>query len=88
MPAELVRRGLERLFRRVLARDPLPEESAALSRALADFRDRFRAAPHKAVALLAAGEAPRDPRLDEAELAAWTFLASSTLNLFEATNPR
>jgi hypothetical protein len=88
MPAELVRRGLELLFRRVLARAPLPEESAALSRALADFRDRFRAAPHKAEALLAAGEAPRDPRLDQAELAAWTFLASSTLNLFEATNPR
>lgn len=88
MPAELVRRGLELLFRRVLAREPAPEESQALAVALADFRARFRSAPAKAEALLASGEAPRDPRLDPAELAAWTFLASSTLNLFEATNPR
>jgi hypothetical protein len=88
MPAELVRRGLEQLWRRVLGRAPEPAESAALATALADFRARFRADPEKAEALIAAGEAPRDPRLDSAELAAWAFVASSAFNLFEASNPR
>ncbi|MBK8096646.1 MAG: DUF1553 domain-containing protein [Planctomycetes bacterium] len=72
---------LTSLFRRV-AGDAL--SAAQRQRALAVLavnRERFAAAPADATALLAIGEAPFDPALSAAELAAWTMLANALLSL-------
>jgi hypothetical protein len=72
---------LGRLFTRSAARAPEPEELALLTAALADFRARYRAAPEEAARLLEVGESDPPPGLDPVELASWTLLASSVLNL-------
>jgi hypothetical protein len=76
---------LTRLFRRCAARTPNDMELAALTRALAAFRERYAAAPDDAKALIKTGMAPASESLDPAELAAWTMIASATLNLYETT---
>ena len=48
----------------------------------------LRPHPQSAVALLATGERPRDPALDPTELAAWTIVASTIMNLDEAVFSR
>ena len=57
----------------------LAEDSSLLAARLASFRrDR-----NAAVKLISVGESPRDVRLDVAELAAWTTVASVIFNLDE-----
>jgi mono/diheme cytochrome c family protein len=73
-------------FRLAAARPPRPAESAVLLDVLRSDRDRFRADPAAARRLLAVGESPRDDRLDAAEHAAWTTVASVILNLDEVLN--
>jgi hypothetical protein len=70
-------------FRLVLARDPRPQELKVLLADLADHTTRFRADAKAAQALISAGESPRDPSLDCADLAACTALAGLILNLDE-----
>ena len=77
-------RRIQRLFRRVTARVPEREELAELQRLLADQLARYRRDPAAAAALLKVGESSRDQRLDPAEHAAWTVVASVVLNLDEA----
>jgi hypothetical protein len=48
------------------------------------YRNDFRENPDDAKRLLAIGEKPNDPQLDPAELAAYTLVASTILNLDEA----
>ncbi len=74
---------IERAFRLLLSRRPSEAESRILrnnyEHSLAAFRtDRTRAAK-----LLAVGQSPVNPRLDVAELAAFTTTASLILNLSE-----
>jgi hypothetical protein len=45
----------------------------------------YRADPDAALRLLAIGDSPRDRRLDEVELAAWSVVTGMILNLKEAT---
>lgn len=71
-------------FRRVLGREPGPEEQAVLTRALDRHRATYAADPSAASALLATGESPRDASLDPAEHAAWTVVCTTILNLDEA----
>jgi hypothetical protein len=47
-------------------------------------RENFLHNAEAAARLLGVGEAPRNDRLDAAELAAWTMVASTILNLDEA----
>ena len=75
-------------FRRVITRAPSASEVTHLSRLYETTRARFAAAPDVAVALLATGERPRDPALDPADLAAWTIVASTIMNLDEAVTTR
>lgn len=79
-PQERIAHG----FRLAMARSPQPRElnvlSAGFQRMLADFRADRKAAD----ALLKIGEAPANPALDRAELAAFTTVASTLLNLDEA----
>jgi hypothetical protein len=71
-------------FRAATGRRPRPEELAILLDGVADHLARFRRDPRAAAALIHAGESSPDPRLDPAELAAYTATAQLILNLDEA----
>jgi hypothetical protein len=75
---------IELAFRLVVARRPQPAELAILAAGFQNHVARYRAEPDAATELLSAGEAARDERLDAAELAAYTAVASVILNLDEA----
>lgn len=77
---------LTRLFRQATSRTPREAERRELMAALADLRGEFRADPSAAKKLLSGGETPVDASLAPDELAAWTLLASTVLNLDEVLN--
>jgi hypothetical protein len=68
-------------YRRVTAQVPDAETLALLRTALGDFRARFSAAPEDARALVEVGESAVPEGVDVGELAAWTLICSSLLNL-------
>jgi Protein of unknown function (DUF1553)/Protein of unknown function (DUF1549)/Concanavalin A-like lectin/glucanases superfamily/Planctomycete cytochrome C len=70
-------------FRLVLARPPKPQEQAVLLDTLSQFKARYQAKPGAAAKYLSQGDSPRDPKLDPADLAAYTAIASLILNLDE-----
>jgi hypothetical protein len=72
------------LFRAVMARKPRAEEVDVLKDVFEKQLERYHADPTAATKLLKIGESPRNERLDSAELAAWTTVASTILNLDEA----
>jgi hypothetical protein len=80
--------GLEIGFQRAVARPPTADESRILMGIHADALARFKADPAAAKKLLAVGESPRDTTLNETELAAWTTVASTILNLGETITKR
>lgn len=73
-------------FREVLARDPRGAEPAVLERLLQQQLKSCRDNPEKARQLTAVGDAPLDPRIDATDLAAWTTVVSSLMNLDEFVN--
>ena len=77
---------LDCLYRLVLARSPQPAELPVLTAALADFKTSYGQSADAAKKLITYGERPPDPALAAPELAAWTLIASLTLNLDEALN--
>jgi hypothetical protein len=79
MPAARVRYG----FRLVNARSPRPPELAVLTAGLARMEKDFGDDPAAAADLIAVGETHADTALDPWELAAYTLLASTILNLDE-----
>jgi hypothetical protein len=80
--------GLEVGFQRTVARSPTADEARILMAIHSDALARFRKGPAAAKKLLAVGESPRDATLNEAELAAWTTVASTILNLDETITKR
>jgi hypothetical protein len=70
-------------FRLVVARPPRSAELQILVKGFENHLARYRSQPQAAAELLASGEAPRDERLDPAELAAYAAVASVILNLDE-----
>jgi hypothetical protein len=70
-------------FRLATARKPSAEESAVLRRILDKQLAVYRSNAKAAADVLAVGESPRDEKIDAAELAAWTTVASTILNLDE-----
>ena len=78
-PAARVRRG----YLLALAREPAPAETDVLLTIAARQAEEFRAHPEEVRELLTVGERPYDEKLDPAELAAWTTVASTILNLDE-----
>jgi hypothetical protein len=80
--------GLDVGFRRAVARPPSADEQRILMAIYADALARFRKDSEAAKRLLAVGESPRDMTLNEAELAAWTTVASTILNLDETITKR
>src|SRR5262249_47828699 len=71
------------VFRLALARKPSTQEAQVLcdllSQQLVNYRNDRKAAGE----LLGVGESKADDNLDQAELAAWTIVASAILNLDE-----
>lgn len=70
-------------FRRAVSRVPKPEELAILRKLLAKHREEFRANTAAAEQLPKAGLAPVPDAIDKSELAAWTSIARTMLNLHE-----
>jgi hypothetical protein len=64
-------------------RPPRPAEMTVLHRLLEKQQAIYRKDPAAALKLLAVGESPRNVTLDPEELAAWTMVASTLLNLDE-----
>ena len=75
---------VEAAFQLVLARSPRREEIVIIRRLLEEQRAHFTAAPEAAEKLLRVGERPVTAGLAPSELAAWTVVASTLLNLDEA----
>ncbi len=70
-------------FRLATSRKPTAQETGVLQELLRKQLAAFRRDRKAALQLLRVGESPFDPRLDVAELAAWTTVASAILNLDE-----
>jgi hypothetical protein len=77
------RARLRYAFRLATARTPDATETGVLRDLLRARRQEFSRNRQAALKLLAVGESPRDKRLDPAEHAAWTTVASVILNLDE-----
>lgn len=71
-----------------LSRYPRPEEQLILSEILRDAAKRFSANPKHADALIGVGKTPADATIDPVELASWTMVASTLLNLDETISKR
>jgi hypothetical protein len=70
-------------FRLATARFPSVEEHTVLLRVLHEQRAHYQERPEAAQALLSNGDSPTNFTLDPVELAAWTMLSSTLLNLDE-----
>lgn len=70
-------------FHSATAREPTPQESAVLKKIYEAQLEVYQRDPAAAEKLLKVGESPRDAKLDAAELAAWTTVASVIFNLDE-----
>ncbi len=74
---------VEYAFRLATSRRPTVNETAVLRELLRTSRASYRRDRQAAQALLTVGESPRRTKIDAAELAAWTTVASTILNLDE-----
>ena len=70
-------------FQRTLNRMPTPAESKILATGQRKLLVRYRAASAEAEKLISIGDAPRNPKLEAADLAACTMTASILLNMDE-----
>jgi hypothetical protein len=75
------RERLAALLERATGRPPAAAALAPLERGLEHFRARYAADAEGAAKLLALGMAPKPDGADARELAAWTMVASTVLNL-------
>jgi hypothetical protein len=73
-------------FRLATARKPTPDESSVLRKIFAKQVEVYQSNNKAAAELLAVGESPRDEKLPVPELAAWTTVASTILNLDETVS--
>jgi hypothetical protein len=82
-PDKALTARLRQAFRIAVARGPRSDEQAALielyDKAVKEFRDDGKAAKE----LLAVGRSPASADLDPADLAAWTIVCATILNLDE-----
>ncbi|MCA9062913.1 MAG: PSD1 domain-containing protein [Planctomycetaceae bacterium] len=70
-------------FRRALSRPIRPDESAILTHLLDQATAEYTASPEQAAKLLSVGEKQRPQGMSDVELAAWTTIARTILNLHE-----
>jgi len=67
-------------FRLATGRKPTTKETDILQGLFTEAKERFASSPTQADSLLAIGEYPIDPQLNETESAAWALVASTLLN--------
>jgi len=75
-------------YRRCLARNARANEVSVLSALLEKSRQRFAEDAALAVSFIAIGDTPVDTAIDPVELASWTVIASTLLNLDETISKR
>jgi len=78
------RQRIAEAFRRVTSRDPRKAELDLLINDFQFYQKDFQKNPKAAKRLISLGERPRDSRQPAAQLAAYTLLANTLLNLDEA----
>jgi Protein of unknown function (DUF1553)/Protein of unknown function (DUF1549)/Planctomycete cytochrome C len=76
------------VYRQALSRAPEPAEAQVLARLYDKHLAQYRADGKAAAELLSVGQRPVPPRIDQAELAAWTSVARVILNLHETITRR
>ena len=74
------------VFERLTSRQPSAKEMQVLQTQLAEARTNFSSDPEAAAAFLGIGEAPNPSELPAHELAAYTLVANTILNLDESIN--
>ena len=72
------------LFRSVPARGPEPREAALVAESLAAHRQEYAADAAAAEKLIRVGDSEPPGHVEPAEMAAWTLVANTILNLDEA----
>ena len=77
------RERIDHAFMRAVTRPATDDEAAVLEELLTLHREASRADPEAAAALLSVGEAAVPESLEASELAAWTNVARTILNLHE-----
>ena len=75
-------------FRRCVSRDARPEEQQVMQQLLKQAEKRFSSNLKHATDLNRVGETPVDSSIDPLELARWTIVASTLLNLDETISKR
>jgi len=79
---EILKQAYEELF----SRSPLPEESEILLASKSEYKKRFASDLDAAEALVAFGESPVEGSVSPAELASWTLVCSTLMNLDETVS--
>ncbi|MBL9152268.1 MAG: DUF1553 domain-containing protein [Verrucomicrobiales bacterium] len=79
-------KAVDYLARRVLARPLRPEERGIVTDSHRSLLAHYQASPDDTKALLEIGESTADPKLDAAQLAAWTMVGNQLMNLDEVLN--
>ncbi len=74
---------LDFAYETLLSRDPSPQEFQILEDGLSRSISHYKSNPKAAAELLKIGDSKNDPKIDPAELAAYTVTASALLNLDE-----
>ena len=77
------RSRISHALRQAISRTPSPPEVEVLQALLAGSREHYRVHPQAAEQLLAVGAMPRSDSIDVTEIAAWTEVARTILNLHE-----
>jgi hypothetical protein len=75
-------------FERCIARKATDQEQEILVPIFEEARQRFAASPSDAQSLNSTGPFVADPTIDPIELASWTIVASTLLNLDETISKR
>ena len=79
---------LRAMFRRAVSRFPEPDELRVLSTLLQQQREAFAKDPAAATPLLDTGASPASAEIEAGELAAWTLVTQTILNLDEVITRR
>ncbi len=69
------------VFQRFLARPATDAEQTIVKQALERLTTEFRAEPARATQLISVGERPRDLAVDPVELASWTAIVNTVMNM-------
>lgn len=72
--------------KRVLCRDFKPQELAIVEASYADLLKHYQVSAEDAKQLITVGESKADPKLNAAQLAAWTMVCNQVMNLDEVLN--